>query len=97
MGASSLAQQSQFSQPQRGRYAYSSTADDTTSADTFAYATEEHYADPAATTEEYSSFAAQAADEYYEPDISQAFIATEGAYDGGYEFVDAYGVPFMHK
>ena len=47
--------------------------------------------------EEYSSFAAQAADEYYEPDISQAFIATEGAYDGGYEFVDAYGVPFMHK
>ena len=38
------------------------------------------------------------ADEYYESDIGHhALTAQEGAYDGGYDFVDAYGVPYMHK
>jgi hypothetical protein len=72
-------------------------ADDTPPAETFAYATGDSYSDPAATSEEYTSLAAQAADEYYESDVGgQAFIAQEGAYNGGYDFVDAYGVPPLH-
>ena len=43
------------------------------------------------------SLAAQAADEPYGLEIGQAFAAQEGAYDAGYDFVDAYGVPFVHK
>ena len=66
-------------------------ADDTPPAETFAYASGEYYGDPAATSEGYTSLAAQAADEYYESGIvEQAFIDQEGAYDGGYDkFVDA--------
>ena len=72
-------------------------ADEIPPEETFAYATGEHYGDPAATSEEYTSLAAQAADEYYESDVGgQAFIAQEGAYNGGYDFVDAYGVPPLH-
>lgn len=58
--------------------AYSSTADDISPAETFAYAViaksqhVEYYSDPAATMEEYASFVAEAIGLYYEPDTRQA-------------------------
>jgi hypothetical protein len=88
---------------QRGRYAYTATAEEISPTESSAYAAEafdqrlDYYGDSGIATEEYASLAAQAADEYYGPEVGQAFAAQEGAYDAGYDFVDAYGVPFVHK
>jgi len=87
-------QQPQPNTQQRGRYAYTATAEEISPGESCAFAAEaydqrlDYYGDSGIPTEGYMSLAAQAADEPYGLEIGQAFAAQEGAYDAGYDFVE---------